>query len=167
MSRIRDALSQVPSKPGFAIALLVALALGGWYLISSWTTCSGLRADRQRLLEAVEAAGQGSGILDLATAFPGPFDEVRIVQGHRLQPGERPYHCPFGWDLTADERNALIEKGDYTLIGLFSGGRFARYVEWRGDWARFEGDVSRLPAAARLKVTRSGSGPYILAPVTR
>jgi hypothetical protein len=167
MSRIRDAISQVPSKPGFAIALLVALALGGWYLGSSWTTCSVLRADRDRLLQAVEAAAHGSGVLDLATALPGPFDEAHIVQGHRLQPGERPYHCPFGWDLSADERTALIEKGDYTLIGLFSGGHFARYVEWRSDWARFEGDVARLPAAARLKVTRSGSGPYVLAPLAQ
>ena len=167
MSTIRDAISQVPSKPGFVIAAVVALGLSGWYLGSTWTQCSALRESRQQLWSAIEAAGSG-GVVDLATALPGAWDEVRIVEGHKLAPGEQPLECPFGWDMSRAERIALIVAGDYTLIGLFSGGRFQRYVEWRRDWARFAGDVNSVPAtAARFSVARPEGAAYVLTPAAQ
>ena len=167
MAAIRDALSQVPSKPGFVIAAVVVLGLGGWYLNSTWTQCSALKASRLQLRAAIEAAGAG-GMVDLTTALPGAWDEVRIVEGHRLNQGEQPLECPFGWDISRAERAGLIAAGDYTLIGLFSGGRFQRYVEWRRDWARFAGDVKNLPAtAARFTVARSGGDAYVLTPAAQ
>ena len=54
------------------------------------------------------------------------------------------------------------------LIGFFEGGEFRRYIEYRGDWARFEGDVETLPRTdARFQVARPGDGPVILTPLAR
>ncbi len=166
MYNVRHALSQVPAKPGFAIAAVVMVGLGGWYLTTTWRDCSALSASRDRLHTAIEKAGEEGKPLDLAKVFPGKWDEVRIVQGYKLQKNQRPLECPFGWDISRAERIGLIEKGRMTLIGLFSGGHFKRYVEWRSDWGRFAGDVKSLNhTAARFTVTRGDGGGYVLTPV--
>jgi len=168
MFNARHALSQLPSKPGFIIALAVALALGGWYLTTTWNQCSALRESRDKLHAAIEQAGASGGVLDLKKVFPGTWDEARIVEGYKLQKNQRPLECPFGWDISRAERSGLIEKGQMTLIGLFAGGHFRRYVEWRSDWGRFKGDVKSIPAgAARFTVARDDKGGYVLAPVAQ
>ena len=166
MVDIRHALSHVPAKPGFAIAAVVVVALGGWYLTTTWKDCAALRESRDRLHTAIAQAAEKGQVLDLAKVFPGAWDEVRIVEGYKLQKDQQPLECPFGWDISRAERIGLIENGRMTLIGLFSGGHFKRYVEWRSDWGRFEGDVKSLnPTAARFTVTRASGGDYVLTPV--
>ncbi len=166
MYDVRHALSQVPAKPGFAIAAVVMVALGGWYLTTTWRDCSALRQSRDKLHTAIEKAAGAGEVLDLAKVYGGKWDEVRIVQGYKLQKNQRPLECPFGWDISRAERIGLIEKGRMTLIGMFSGGHFNRYVEWRSDWGRFAGDVKSLSAsAARFTVTRGAGGDYVLTPV--
>jgi len=168
MFNVRDALSQIPSRPGFVIAAIVVVALGGWYLTTTWTQCSALRDSRDRLHAAIDRAGATGAVLDLKKVFPGAWDEVRIARGYKLSKGQRPLQCPFGWDISRAERIALIEKGEMTLIGLFAGGQFRRYVEWRSDWGRFGGDVKSMPAsAARFTVKRSDKGAYVLTPAAQ
>jgi hypothetical protein len=168
MFNVRDALSQIPSRPGFIIALIVALALGGWYLTTTWTQCSALRESRDELHAAILDAAASGAVLDLKKVFPGTWDEVRIARGYKLKENQRPLECPFGWDISRAERIGLIEKGQMTLIGLFAGGHFRRYVEWRSDWGRFAGDVKSIPAgAARFAVTHGADGAYVLSPVAQ
>ena len=167
-SRLRASIAQLPTWPALVIAAVVVVGIGAWFYEPAYQRCSELNAARETLRAAIEAADRSGTTLDLAAAMPGAWDEVRIAQGHKLERGQRPFHCPFGWDLSREERRALIASGDYTLIGLFEGGRFLRYVEYRGDWARFEGDVASLPrTVARFKVARSAGGPALLTPVGR
>ncbi len=168
MFNARHALSRIPSRPGFAIALVLVLGVGGWYLTTTWRDCSALRQSRDALHMAIEKAGASGAVLDLKQVFPGTWNEVRIARGYKLQKDQRPLECPFGWDISRAERIGLIEKGQMTLIGLFSDGHFKRYVEWRSDWGRFEGDARSMPAsAARFTVTRGASGGYVLTPVAQ
>ena len=144
------------------------MALGGWYLTTTWTQCSALKDSREKLRAAIVEAGASGKMLDLKKVFPGAWDEARIVEGYKLQKDQRPLECPFGWDISRAERVSLIEKSRMTLIGLFAGGHFRRYVEWRSDWGHFEGDVKSMPAsAARFTVTRGDKGVYVLTPVAQ
>jgi hypothetical protein len=146
----------------------VVVGIGAWIYGPAYQRCSELNKAREGLRAAIEEAGRAGTILDLAATMPGAWDEVRIAQGHRLARGQGPYHCPFGWDLSRDERGALIASGDYTLIGFFEAGQFQRYIEYRGDWARFEGDVDSLQRGrARFHVARAAAGPAVLTPAGR
>ncbi len=167
-SRLRDSIAKLPTWPVFAAAAVVLAGVGYWNYGEAYQRCSELNGAREGLRSAIEAADRAGTTLELAEAVPGAWDEVRIAQGHKLAFSQRPLHCPFGWDLTREERAALIASGDYTLIGFFEGGQFRRYIEYRGDWARFEGDVETLPREhARFQVARPDSGPVILTPVAR
>ena len=161
MRGVRDAIGQLPSWPGFALAALVGLGIGGWYYGSTYSRCVELRDGRELLRLAIErATDSATGELDLANTVPGTWDEVRIAQAHR--PGGVPLNCPFGWDLTWRERQALIEKGQYTIIGFFKAGQFQRYIEYRGDWATFaEPPESISRGEARFVVAKpSASGGW-------
>lgn len=168
MSRLRASIEQLPSWPPLLLAAALIVGVGGWYYGSAWARCSELKASREALRLAIGEAEENGGRVELDRVFPGHWDEVRIAQGHRLATGQRPYHCPFGWDLTGSERQALIDAGLYTLIGFFDRGRFQRYVEYRADWAKFEGEVASLGRAeARFAVDEGGDGPAVLRPVGR
>jgi hypothetical protein len=154
LSRIRAVLNQLPSWPGLAIALLLVSGLVGWHYTNAHRTCTALKADREQLRAKIaEAAASPERILDFGAAVPGEWDEMRIAQAHRFAEGQRPYDCPFGWDLTAKEREELAQAGNYTLIGFFRRGRFERYIEFRADWARFEPAPEKLARdAARFRI---------------
>ena len=163
MSRLRSSIAQLPSWPALAIAGVLAVGVGSWYYVPTYQQCSELQQTRDALRTAIGTAAGNGGVVDLAAVFPGSWDEVRIAQEHRLEPGQSPIHCPFGWDLSRLERRVLIDSGRYTLIGFFERGRFQRYVEYRGDWARFEGDVDAVSRArARFEVDPSSAEPHRL-----
>lgn len=167
-SRFRASIAQLPTWPALVIASVVVVGIGAWFYGPAYQRCTELNNARENLRTAIEAAGRAGATLDLAAAIPGVWDEVRIAQGHKLEYGQRPLHCPFGWDLSREERQSLIASGNYTLIGLFERGRFQRYVEYRGDWARFEGDVEALARAhARFRLTTPGGNQIVLTPVGR
>lgn len=164
-SRLRASISQLPTWPALVIAAVLTVGIGIWFYAPTYQRCSDLKLAREGLRAAIEVADRTGSTLDLAAAMPGPWDEVRISQAHRLAAGQRPFHCPFGWDLSREERRALIASGDYTLIGFFERGEFQRYIEFRGDWARFEGDVESLPRSrAHFRVGKPGEGPAVLTP---
>ncbi len=152
MRGIRDAINRVPSKPGFVLAGLVIIGIGGWYYGSTYLQCAEVRQGRELLRSSIEqAARSSSAVLDLGSVVEGAWDNVRIVQNHR--PGQVPLNCPFGWDLSWRDRQELIEAGLYTVIGFFNADQFVRYIEYRSDWARFEGTPERVDRnAARFDV---------------
>lgn len=164
MSGIKDAISQLPSWPGFAIGAVVIVGIGSWYYGTSYVKCGDLHEGREALRSAIsKAADSSSGTFELTTVMPGDWDEARIVQAHK--PGQVPLNCPFGWDLTWRERQALIEAGQYTIIGFFADGQFQRYIEYRGDWATFADPPKSIArSAARFAVIQPASPgkPYTL-----
>lgn len=164
MPGIRDALSQLPSWPGFAIAAVAVLSIGGWYYGTTYVKCIELRNGRAGLQQAIDAAAQSaSRVLNLDHVVPGTWDEARIVQGHR--PGQVPLNCPFGWDMTWRERQALIDAGHFTVIGFFNGNEFQHYIEYRGDRAVFvepPKSIARANARFLVAAPQSVAGPYVL-----
>ena len=164
MPAIKDAIGQLPSWPGLVIGAVVIFGIGGWYYGTSYVQCAELNEGRQALRTAIgKAADSASGVLELASVMPGDWDEARIVQAHR--PGQVPLNCPFGWDLTWRERQALIEADQYTIIGFFAGGQFQSYIEYCGDWAAFiDPPASITRAAARFTVIQPATSgqPYTL-----
>jgi hypothetical protein len=141
---------------------VIVLAIGGWYYGSTYVRCQELHQSREALRAAIDERARRGEVLELADVFPGTWDEVRIAQAHRLAPGQSPYHCPFGWDMSANERQGLIDAGNYTLIGFFERGQFLRYVEYRGDWARFEHGGSLSRAEARFTIERPDPGGTVI-----
>ena len=107
-SRFRDSIAQLPTWPGLLIAAVVVFGVGYWNYGQAYQRCSELNGAREELRSAIEAADRAGTTLDLSEAVPGAWDEVRIAQGHKLEFGQRPLHCPLGWDLTGEERQALI-----------------------------------------------------------
>ena len=164
MRGIRDAISQLPSWPGFVLGAIAVIGIGGWYYGTSYVKCVDLREGREGLKSAIEqAARSGSGILDLGKAVAGDWDEARIVQGHR--PGQTPLNCPFGWDLTWRERQALVEANQYTILGFFKADQFQHFVEYRGDWAQFVEVPAKLPRAQAVFTVerpKEATSPYRL-----
>ncbi len=164
MRGFKDAIGQLPSWPGFALGAAAIIGIGGWYYSTSYAKCADLRTGRAALHTAiVNAADSGTGLLDLAAAIPGSWDEVRIIEGHR--PGQDPLNCPFGWDMTWRERQALIEAGQYTIVGFFAAGKFEDYIEYRSDWATFADPPKSIARAeARFDVARpeAAGKPYTL-----
>lgn len=164
MSGIKDAIGQLPTWPGIAIATVLIIGIGGWYYGSSYGKCIELREGRAVLQTAISrAADSTTAMLDLADVMPGNWDEARIVQAHR--PGQVPLNCPFGWDMTWRERQALIDANNYTIIGFFASGTFQRYIEYRGDWASFVDVPESIGRkAARFAVARptASGGPFTL-----
>ena len=170
MSAIRDALNQLPSWPGFAIASVVAIGLGTWHYGDTYARCSALKRDREDLRQAIATAAEApDATLNLALLVPGDWDQVRIMQGHHLAAGQKPLDCPFGWDLSSEERKDLMARGDYTLVGFFRGAVFDRYIEFRRDWGSFEGGQTAFAKdAARFKVRPPGNAKtlYRLTPAS-
>jgi hypothetical protein len=164
MRGIRAAINQLPSWPGFVLGAIAIVGIGTWYYSTTYFKCSEVRQGRTDLHSAlVAAAASSDAVLDLTSAVPGDWDEVRIVQGHR--PAQDPLNCPFGWDMTWHERNKLITAGNYTIIGFFESGKFRRYIEYRGDWARFAEPPKSIPrSSARFAIAQpeNSNAPYIL-----
>ena len=159
---IRDAINQLPSWPGFVLGAIAIVGIGGWYYGTTFMKCVEVREGRELLRDAIDrAAAAGTPVLDLANAVPGDWDEVRIVQAHN--PGQTPLNCPFGWDMTWRERQALVDAGQYTVIGFFSAGQFDRYIEYRSDWAVFIDPPSSLVrSAAQFSVEGARGGKPIV-----
>lgn len=160
MSKIRDAIGQLPSWPALAIGAALIVGIGGWYYGTTYAKCSEVRGGRERLHAAVSAAAAGGSVLDLASAVPGDWDEVRIVQGHN--PGQVPLNCPFGWDMEWRERQALVEAGKYTIIGFFRDSAFLRYVEYRADWGAFANPPKSIARGAARFAVSGSTEPYAL-----
>ena len=59
MRGLKDAVSQLPSWPGFALGAVVIVALGGWYYGTTYTRCVEVRDGREALRAAIDKAAAG------------------------------------------------------------------------------------------------------------
>ncbi len=168
MSRLRDAISQVPSKPAFIMAVVVGLGLATWYYGTTWQRCSELRQSREALQTALKTAAESDAKLFSFSRLAGLENVAEIRLDRAVKPGQVPLHCPFGWDMGWRERQKLIEADKYTIIGLFDAkGTFQRYIEWREDLADFAKLPKTFPVDAPLSVNlpEETGGAYVLRPI--
>ena len=151
---IRDALSSLPTRPVLFLAPLVVVLVLSWYYRDLYNRCSQIRADRDNLSEAMLAASPGVRLrLDELTAFT--WDQVRIITGYR--PQSRGSECPFDWNWSAGERDALIAAGHLTALVFARDGAIVRYVELNGgriELPRLK--VGLEPAEAIFRVRERG-----------
>lgn len=166
---IKDALGSIPAKPGLVIACCLAIGIGGWHSVTTYKSCTHRAALTAQLKTGLAGAAAGDpAVFRLGDAVPFEWDEVRIVQEYR--PETRPQDCPFGWHWSATERNELADSGRLTVLGFFAAGSFIDFIDFRGDWARFDIGTAPLPrmqAVFTVEPPPTGEGPVTLRPLPR
>ncbi len=141
---IRTALSSLPTWPALVIAPVLILIVAAVKYVPAYQECTRLAQARTAFTSAVEAAARQDGgelRLDRAAAMPG-WDQVRILQAVKA---DGPLlDCPFGWDLTQDERRELIAEGRFGILVFAKDGQVVGTIEYRSDLIRFELFLPRL-----------------------
>ncbi len=163
---IRSALGSLPSWPVLVVAPAVILGLGAVSYGPAYLECKRLAEARAFFTSAVESAARQGGRLALDQAVAAPdWDQVRILQGVKL---DGPLlDCPFGWDLTREQRREIVAKGQLGLLSFAGAGEVVTFVEFRGDLIRFEVDDEILARGAAVFVVEAPAGPggaFILRP---
>ncbi len=162
---IRRALNSVPARPAVVVGAVLLVAALGYHYGSSYSRCTHHADSRQRLKAAIEAAAsRTTGSVRLADITDFRWDKVTIVAGYR--PDGRTPDCPFGWDWSTETRAALAGKGLLTLLVFSRRGAVADYIEYRSDWAAFEGLKNPYTPATAVFVVerRSPTDRFVLRP---
>lgn len=166
---IKDALRSIPAKPGLVIGCCLAIGIVGWQGITTYQSCTHRAALTAQLKGGLAAAAAGNPPeFRLADAVPFEWDEVRIME--EVRPDTKPQDCPFGWHWSAAEQAELVDTGRLTVLGFFDGGGFIDFIEYRGDWARFDIDTApllRTQAVFTVEPPPTGEGPITLRPLPR
>lgn len=141
MAFIHRALSSVPPTPVLIIApALIVLGIS-YHFGSQYVSCTGHAGLRQSLTDALQAASQDPTRRRLHLADITDFDwDVALVQVN-FKPDAKTPDCPFGWDWSRAEREALVEQDLLTVIAFARDGHVVNYLEYRRDWADFQ-DIS-------------------------
>lgn len=166
---IRHALSSIPVKPVLWIAPVVIVLGLVYHYWGAYARCTYHADLRDRLQRAIADAGASAGSserrLRLADVVDFDWDRVSIAVGFR--PDGRTPDCPFGWDWSSDERARLGEEGRLVLFAFSRRGQYVDYLEYRRDWADFEGVEAPLtPETAVFEVRRPAAGAAaVLRPV--
>jgi len=152
---IRSALGTLPTWPVLIIAPAIILGLGAVSYGPAYLECKRLAEARDLFTSAVERAAQEGGgtlVLDRAVAA-ADWDQVRILQG--AKPKGPLLDCPFGSDLTREERREIIAGGQLGLLSFAAAGQVVGFIEFRGDLIRFDVNDGVLTRAAAVFVAEA------------
>lgn len=141
MAFIHRALGSISPRPVLVVApALIVLGIS-YHFGSQYRTCTGHAGLRQSLTDALQAASvdPARARVHLADIAKFDWDEARIQVN--FKPDLRTPDCPFGWDWSRAEREALVEQDLLTVIAFARDGRIVDYLEYRRDWADFK-DIS-------------------------
>ncbi|MGO1119185.1 hypothetical protein ACTL6U_10785 [Rhodovibrionaceae bacterium A322] len=151
----RDAVSAVPAKPIMAFAVAITAMAAAWHGWTLHSICTG-RADLTAALEswAKEAKANPTQAFDLEGVTDKEWTQIRISQGlTTLGPSQ---NCPFDWHWSNQEREAMAQAGNLTLIGFFNQDRLIEIADFDRQWARFATDDQPIDRQdARFKVTQN------------
>ena len=170
---IRSALGGLPAWPALVIAPLVILVVGALHYGPVYRQCTRLAEARDAFTAAVTgAAREDDATLRLGRlAAAREWDQVRILQDLQDLPAEgQVLDCPFGWDLDAIERRAMIAEGRLGILAFAKLDEVIDYIEFRADEARFEGAdqvLARGEAVFTVEGPNGAGGPYTLRPAAR
>ena len=158
---IRSALGSLQAKPGFYAAVVLAAVVLGWYYASQYRDCTGQREWRERLYHVLGAAGSARQLFNLSEAVPFGWDEVRIRAGAAVE--GKVMDCPFGWDWSRTEYDALAGAGLLSLLIFIDEGRLAGHIGFSSDRVDFR-DVAGTwtPETAVFEVVHGASLPVRL-----
>ncbi len=152
---IKAALSSLPARPALIVAPVIAVLALAFYYWDLHARCSELRQQRTALTGHLQSLPSSTSFR-LADFTRFAWDKVRIVVD--LKGAQRSLECPFGWNWSPGEREALIESG--RLSGLIFGHQesIVSYIELRGDEIVFRGVESVLtPDSAIFALARADS----------
>ena len=161
----REALAGLPTRPVLYLSAVV-LALGlGYQLVTTYSTCNRHADMRERLRDSIAAGVAGGNPVRLARVTDFDWDLAEILVNYK--PGGRVADCPFGWDWSREQREALVAGDLLTVIVFLRDGRLVDYLEYRNDQAKFV-DVENpyTPQSAVFVVSPSpgASDALILSP---
>lgn len=157
----REALAGLPTRPVLYLSAVV-LALGlGYQLVTTYGTCNRHADMRGRLQQLIAAGAAGGDPVRLTQVTDFDWDRAEILVNYK--PGGRVADCPFGWDWSREEREALVAGDLLTVIVFLRDGRLVDYLEYRRDRAEFS-DVSNpyTPDTAVFLVSPSPNGSEAL-----
>ncbi len=160
---IRNALNSLRAKPGFYGAVILAVGVLIWYYAFQYRDCTRHRELRERLYDTVDAMERDDRAFNLAEVVVSTWDRVHIRTVSRLE--AKVADCPFGWDWSRAEREALVADGHLALLLFIDDGEFVDYLEFRNDRVDFR-DVAGIwtPDMAVFRAVRESSSQLRLHP---
>lgn len=160
---IHRALSSIPARPVLLIAPLLIVVVLAVYYWNLNRECSAQTELRDTFTGAVESAAAAGGILRLADVFDFQWDHVKGLE--KFKPKFLRRDCPFGWDWSKKERQAIIDADLLSVLIFFHEGKISSVVDFRNDRVAMEEFESGLPpetAVFKVDRTNEGEGRYIL-----
>jgi len=161
---IRRLLHGMPTRPAFALAILVmVIAIAGYYY-SRYRDCSYHADLRSRLYSALRL--KVSGTIKLADVVPFEWMRLTILTGYR-PPGKLP-ECPFGWDWSRQQRRALSERTALNMLVFSRKGDYLDYIDFRRDQVDFQGTLESytpLTAVFSVNAQQADSAGVVLKPM--
>jgi len=163
-SGIRAALGALPSKPGVYIALAMIVVVMALYYHRTYKTCTAHKVARAQLIEAAEQAAANPGtIVTLAEVLPFAWTHARTINDLELH--GRDTDCPFGWDISAEQRAEMAARENLTVMVFSIGTRFVDYLDLPRnviDFAQTPATFARDTAAFTVSSNAGGQPPFVL-----
>ena len=162
---LKAALAGFPTRPALYLSLAVLVFGFGYHFLTTYQSCRGHAVLRETLWRAVDSAASENDPLRLAKVTGFPWDRAEILVNYK--PGGRPGDCPFQWDWSREEREALIAADGLTVIVFVRNGKLVDYLEIRRDRVEFVAVRNPYtPETAIFRVTPSAEnrGQFLLTP---
>ena len=159
----------LPTRPIFYLAVAVFGLVLAYRYGTTYRDCAAHAALREDLHAAIQAGDEGDprARLHLSSITDFPWDRAEIIVNYK--PPGATTDCPFGWDWSQAERDALVADDLLTVIVLLRDGKLVNYIEYRRDWAEFlQVHNPYTPETAVFQVQRSSTNPFafILTPTS-
>lgn len=142
----------------------MALAVTGLYYHRTYKTCTSHAISRINLMTAIgEAAQSPDKPFSLADVTPFVWSHVRIINDVQLQGSD--LDCPFGWDLSAEQRADLAAQDKLTVLIFSIKSRFVDFLDLPRDEINFaDAPVAFTPGSAvfTIESATAGNPPYVL-----
>ena len=166
---LKDALAGLPTRPVLYLSAIVLVLGLGYHFGTTYQSCTSHAQLRENLHAAIKSSADGTvpGPVRLAQITDFPWERADILVNYK--PEGSTTNCPFQWDWSREQREALIARELLTVIVFLQGGRLVNYLELRRDWTDFaEVQNPYSPETAVFKVSPSPNDPYafILSPAS-
>ena len=113
----------LPTRPAFVIAVILVVGSVAGYYFDRYRDCTYHASLREQLYSNLKAR-LGETVL-IADIVPFKWDKLSILTDY--QPRHKLPECPFGWDWSKQQRQALIGQG---VLNMLVFGRLGDYPEY-------------------------------------
>ena len=165
MAFLRNAFAGVSTRPVLYLALAVLILGVGYHLFTTYKSCREHSALREDLRAAIVGGSEDARPVRLSGVTGFSWDRADILVNYK--PEGATTDCPFGWDWSRAQREALIAADRLTVIVFLRDGQLVNYLEYPRDQADFVGVKNPYtPETAVFDVRPSPDDPhrFILTP---